>query len=165
MREVFQTAHTSSLTPTVLWLGQSGGPSDDKNTLKVASEIAEKPKRAIIVEDELFVALHLETMLEELGLEVCGIVATGRDALSGVVTSQPDVIFMDINLRGDIDGVEAARLIREKLATPIVFVTAYGDEAMLKRVNTVAPNAPVLQKPPMTSALLSAIKKVMGQND
>ena len=72
---------------------------------------------------------------------------------------------MDINLRGDIDDVEAARLIREKLATPIVFVTAYGDEAMLKRVNAVAPNAPVLQKPPMTSALVAAIKKVIRADD
>jgi CheY-like chemotaxis protein len=159
-----QTAHSSSLAARILWFGK-GGTNDDNKSLNSASEIAEKPKRAIIVEDEMFVALHLETILEDLGLEVCEIVATGRDALDAAIASPPDIIFMDINLRGDIDGVEAARLIREKSDTPIVFVTAYGDESTLKRVNAVAPNSPVLQKPPMISALIAAIKKAIGADE
>ena len=121
----------------------------------------ENPKRALIVEDEIFVALHLELVLEDLGIEVLEIVATGREAFSMAIAEKPDVIFMDINLRGDIDGIEAARLIRDRSEIPIVFVTAYGDEATLKRVEAVAPHAPVLQKPALPKALITAIKRVI----
>jgi CheY-like chemotaxis protein len=68
-----------------------------------------------------------------------------REALDFALKIQPDIPFLDINLRGDIDGIGAARLIREQTEIPVVFVTAYGDEATLKRVAAVAPEAPVLQ--------------------
>lgn len=149
-----------SISPEILWLGQGGEPNPDGKPITETSEAHQAAKRAIIVEDEMFVALHLETVLQDLGLEVCEIVATGGDAVESAMTLEPDIIFMDINLRGNIDGIEAARLIRTKSDTPIIFVTAYGDEATLKRVNAVAPHAPVIQKPPMTSVLAAAIRRV-----
>ncbi len=150
----------ASFSPEIRWLSQSGKMNPDGKLVTETSEINQLAKRAIIVEDETFVALHLETVLQDLGLEVCEIVATGGDAVETTMLLEPDIIFMDINLRGDIDGVEAARLIRATSATPIVFVTAYSDQATRARVDAVARDAPVVQKPPMTSALLAAIRKV-----
>ena len=157
MSEAFQTAHTSTLSGGMCWLGQGGEENDKNKSLDDVSTFGKKPKRALIVEDEIFIALHLETLLQDLGLEMCEIVATGREALDIAVANEPDVIFMDINLRGNMDGVEATRLIREKVELPIIFVTAYGDEATLKRVSAVAPDAPVLQKPASAAALVAAI--------
>jgi CheY-like chemotaxis protein len=157
MSEAFQTVHPSTRLGCIWWLGQGGKENDDNTSPHDVSTVGKKPKRALIVEDEIFIALHLETVLQDLGLEVSEIVATGREALDVAVANGADVIFMDINLRGNMDGVEAARLIREKLELPIVFVTAYGDEATLKRVRAVVPGAPVLQKPANASALIAAI--------
>jgi two-component system, response regulator PdtaR len=151
-----------SISPEILWLGQGDEMDARGRSVTETSEVGKKVTRAVIVEDEMFVALHLETVLQDLGLEVCEIVATGGDAVETAMTLEPDIIFMDINLRGDIDGVEAARLIRTTSDIPIVFVTAYGDEAMRTRVHAVAPHAPVIQKPPMTSALVAAIRKAIG---
>jgi CheY-like chemotaxis protein len=151
-----------SISPEILWLGQGDKMDAHGRPVTETSEAGRKATRAVIVEDEMFVALHLETVLQDLGLEVCEIVATGGDAVETAMTLEPDIIFMDINLRGDIDGVEAARLIRTTSDTPIVFVTAYGDEATRTRVNAVAPDAPVIQKPPMTSALVAAIREAIG---
>ena len=157
MGEACQTAHTSTLSGGIWWLGQGGEENDDNKSPRDVSTVGKKPKRALIVEDEIFIALHLETVLQDLGLEVSQIVATGREALDTAIANEPDVVFMDINLRGNMDGVEAARLIREKLELPIIFVTAYGNEATLKRVRAVAPDAPVLQKPLSATALAAAI--------
>jgi|ERR1700692_3421063 CheY-like chemotaxis protein len=162
MSDALQTHETSSWSAGILCPGQGGGRNSDIKMLDDQSEADRRPRRVIIVEDEIFVALHLETILQDLGFEVCEIIATGREALDFALRIQPDIIFMDINLRGDIDGIEAARLIREQTGIPVVFVTAYGDEATLKRVEAVAPDAPVLQKPAMTQALVAAISKVMG---
>lgn len=151
---------TASISPAILWLGQGEQPNPDENSISNTLDTTQKAKRVMIVEDEMFIALHLETVLQDLGFEVCDIVATGGSAVETSKILNPDVIFMDINLRGDIDGVEAARLIRTTSETPIVFVTAYGDQAMRTRINTVAPDAPVIQKPPLTSALIAALKKV-----
>jgi two-component system, response regulator PdtaR len=155
--DAFQTAHTSTLSGSMSWLGQGGEENDNNKSLDDVSTVGKKPTRALIVEDEMFIALHLETLLQDLGLEVSEIVATGREALDTAIANEPDVVFMDINLRGNMDGVEAARLIRETLELPIIFVTAYGNEATLKRVRAVAPDAPVLQKPLSATALAAAI--------
>jgi CheY-like chemotaxis protein len=157
-----QIENVTSWSPELLWLGHGGARADEAKSLDDQSEADRSHRKAIIVEDEIFVALHLETILQELGLEVCQIVATGREAVDLALRIQPHIIFMDINLRGDIDGIEAARLIREQYEIPIVFVTAYGDQTTLKRVDAVAPDAPVLQKPAMTPALVAAINKVIG---
>ncbi len=147
-------------TPEVLWLGEGDASPSEASNHRDAQDVL-PPRRALVVEDELFVALHLESILQDLGLEVCEIIATGHEAVAVAVQTRPDIIFMDVNLRGDIDGVEAARLAREVLDVPIVFVTAYGDEATLNRIAAVAPDAPVLQKPPTTAVLSAAIKKVI----
>lgn len=145
-----------------LWLGKGDDAAGEDASISKASESHLTARRTIIVEDELFVALHLETILQDLRFEVCDIVATGAQAVRAVAEHQPELIFMDINLRGEIDGIDAARLIRLKLNIPIIFVTAYGDEATLTQIDRMVPGAIVLQKPPMIAPLASAINKLMG---
>jgi CheY-like chemotaxis protein len=79
----------------------------------------------LIVEDENIIAKDIEQSLRQLGYGVCGAVGTGDEAVSAALELRPDLILMDIHLRGDVDGVEAARRISTQLAVPIVFLTAF----------------------------------------
>ncbi|MBN2874601.1 MAG: response regulator [Spirochaetales bacterium] len=88
----------------------------------------------LIVEDENIVALDMKYRLEALGYSVCAIVATGEAAIHETLSRKPDLVLMDIQLKGTMDGVEAAGTLRASSEIPIVFVTAYTDDATLERV-------------------------------
>jgi CheY-like chemotaxis protein len=122
-------------------------------TVKVA-----KP-RAVVVEDELFVAWHIESMLTDADIEVCGIASHGMEAIEKAVALRPQIVVMDINLGEGMDGIEAARRIRELTDATIVFVTAYGDAKTLKRIDLELPGAEVLSKPTSSAKLKTAIEK------
>ena len=92
--------------------------------------------RILVVEDEAILALGLRLQLQRLGYVVTGVVNSGQGALEAVGTSPPDLILMDISLRGDIDGVETARLIQKDAFIPVVYLTALGDEETIFRANT-----------------------------
>ncbi|HUW68969.1 MAG TPA: ATP-binding protein [bacterium] len=93
----------------------------------------------LIVEDEAIVALDLRYRMEAFGYSICGIAATGDDAISLARSTHPDIVFMDIQLKGAMDGIEAAERIGVESGIPIVFVTAFTDEATLLRVKSAAP--------------------------
>ncbi len=116
--------------------------------------------RALIVEDELLVAWHLETLARELNLDVCGLVPDGDGAIEQADDLDVDLILMDIRLAGKMDGIEAARRIRERRDTPIVFITAHGDAATRAHIEHVVPGAPVLAKPVSAARLREAIATV-----
>ena len=80
-------------------------------------------ERILIVEDEAITALDLKYSLEELGYEVIDTVDTGQDAIDTAAETIPDVVLMDIKLKGDMEGIEAAEVISE-LRIPIVYLTA-----------------------------------------
>src|SRR4051812_36637605 len=82
-------------------------------------------RRVLIAEDELLVAWHLESLAREQNLDVCGLVPDGDGAIEQAVDLEVDLILMDIRLAGRMDGIEAARRIREQRATPIIFITAH----------------------------------------
>lgn len=88
------------------------------------------PLRALIVEDELIIAMELEMILEELNVEVVGIAINATEAEAIVAATKPDCITMDINIQGDRDGVVTARDIYEKYGIRSIFVSAYGNAAM-----------------------------------
>jgi PAS domain S-box-containing protein len=83
------------------------------------------------VEDEGFVALHVRELLENYGFQVPGIASYGEDAVDLAIRHSPDLIFMDIELMGALNGIEAARKIREKADIPIIYLTAYTDSRRL----------------------------------
>jgi len=87
--------------------------------------------KILICEDEHIVALDIKRHLERFGYEVCGTWASGEDAVLACGISRPDLVLMDIRLQGQLDGIEAARLIYEKYAIPVIHLTAYADEETL----------------------------------
>jgi CRP-like cAMP-binding protein/AmiR/NasT family two-component response regulator len=97
------------------------------------------PTKVLVVEDEGVVALDIMQELESAGYSVVGHVTNGEDAVTQAVELRPDVILMDINIQGEIDGIVAAERIGTKVGTPIIFVTAHADEATLQRAKLTRP--------------------------
>lgn len=117
--------------------------------------------RVLIVEDELLVAWHLESLAREQKLDVCGLVPDGDGAIEQAVDLDVDLVLMDIRLAGRMDGIEAARRIREQRTTPIIFITAHGDAATRAKIEQQVPGAPVLAKPITAERLKEALASVM----
>ncbi len=86
----------------------------------------------LIVEDETVLAIGMEYSLEELGFEVSGIETTAKAAISHVKEKHPDIVLMDINLKGLETGIDAAKIIWEASKTPVVFLTSYSDDKTIK---------------------------------
>jgi two-component system cell cycle sensor histidine kinase/response regulator CckA len=99
----------------------------------------EAAARILVVEDEAIVAMDISVRLRALGYEVVGPASTGADALEFAEATRPDLVLMDIMLRGGMDGVEAARRIRETTGAPIVYLTAYADDSTLRRAKVAEP--------------------------
>ncbi|RKX76613.1 MAG: hybrid sensor histidine kinase/response regulator [Spirochaetes bacterium] len=95
--------------------------------------------KIFIVEDENIVALDIKRYLERNGYIVSGIVSTGEDALKMLKDSETNLVLMDIMLEGEMDGVEAARYIREEYNLPVIFLTAYADDETIERVKITEP--------------------------
>jgi len=89
-------------------------------------------KSVLIVEDDAIIALDLQSKIKKLGYKVVGNVASGREALYKITETKPDLVLMDIVLRGEMDGIEVAEKIKD-LRIPIVFLTAYSDPETIKR--------------------------------
>jgi len=95
--------------------------------------------RILIVEDEALLARDTAYMLDAMGCRVVGIAATADEAVSQTGCLRPDLILMDIRLKGQRDGIEAAAEIHERFGFPLIFVTAQSDEAILSRAQATHP--------------------------
>ncbi len=102
-------------------------------------------KTLMIVEDEILVARDIRARLEHMGYAVVDIASRGVEAIEKALTHRPDLILMDINLRGEMDGVEAAIRIREQFSVPVIFCTAYSNEDTLERAKISEPYGYVLK--------------------
>ena len=89
--------------------------------------------RIMVVEDEFIIALDLKDTIKSLGFDVPAIATSGQQAVETALKQKPDLILMDIMLKGDIDGVAAAGEISKSLDIPIVFVSSFSDESSIKR--------------------------------
>jgi len=114
-------------------------------------------RRALIVEDEILIALDLEAEMHALGFDVCGLAPNARQARSIAMSNEPDVVLMDVNLEGGREGIEAARWLREVCETAVVFVTSYNDDDTVERIHQQVPGAPVLAKPVYRKTLAGAV--------
>jgi DNA-binding response OmpR family regulator len=114
-------------------------------------------RRALIVEDEIMIALDLEATMSRLGFETCDLAASARRAQILAMSDPPDIVLMDVNLEGGREGIEAARWLREVCDIPVVFVTAYADESTVERIHEQVPGAPVLPKSEYPFCLADAV--------
>src|ERR1022692_373280 len=101
--------------------------------------------RIFIVEDERIVAEDIRMTLESFGYAVAGLAASRDQALAEIRRTSPDLVLMDIVLKGPGDGVETARLVREQFDIPVVFLTAHADNATLHRAKVTEPFGYILK--------------------
>ena len=86
-----------------------------------------------IVEDEYIIADGIQLSLKDMGYSVCGMASAGEDAIEKVEERQPDLILMDIFLKGEMDGIETADRVRSSYNIPVVYLTAYANNEILER--------------------------------
>ena len=95
--------------------------------------------KILIVEDEKIVAKDIHNRLRRFGYEVTAIASTGEEAIQKAVETKPDLALLDIRLHGETDGIAVAEQIRDRLYIPVVYLTAYADEEMLRRAKLTDP--------------------------
>ncbi|MFH0726441.1 MAG: response regulator [Pseudomonadota bacterium] len=98
-----------------------------------------KQARILIVEDETIVALDIKDRLTEMGYEVTGMAGRGEEALALAAATRPDLVLMDIRLKGGMDGIAAAAEIRQRWRIPVIFLTAFSEEHTLQRAKVSEP--------------------------
>jgi len=101
--------------------------------------------RIMLVEDEKVVAADIQECVTSLGYEVVGAAATGTEALRMAVKTLPDLVLMDIKLKGVLDGIDVAGALYDQLKIPVVYLTAHADAEILERAKLTAPSGYVLK--------------------
>jgi len=118
-------------------------------------------RRVLIVEDEVIVADDLQWKLQQIGHEIIGTAISGPEALSLATQHRPDVVIMDIQLQGAMNGIEAAQRIQEECGAAVIFVTAFA--AMFARQpRTMLPSTGCLSKPFSTVELKTALESTIA---
>jgi len=97
--------------------------------------------KILIVEDEMIIAANTALQLRNLGYEVSGIVARGEEALIHIEENLPDIVLLDIQLKGDLDGIETAHRMQEQFDIPIIYLTSNVDDANFERAKKTNPYA------------------------
>jgi PAS domain S-box-containing protein len=113
-------------------------------------------EKILIVDDEGVVAEDIRRQLRSLGYVVVGLVASGSEAVDLAGEHRPDLILMDIKLKGPLDGIDAARTIHSRYGIPVIYLTAFSDEDTLARARQTLPLA-YLIKPFVSSDLRAAL--------
>jgi PAS domain S-box-containing protein len=114
--------------------------------------------RILVVEDDGVVARDIQNSLKNMGFEVCAIVPSGQKALQKAREDSPDLVLMDIKLKGDMNGTEAAGQIRAQFDIPVVYLTAYADEDILDRAKITEPFGYIVK--PFEDRELNAVVKM-----
>jgi DNA-binding LytR/AlgR family response regulator len=97
--------------------------------------------RILIVEDDMIIAANIGLQLTNLGYEVTGLESRGEDAIHHALENKPDIILMDIQLKGKINGIETAKSILQYLEIPIIYLTANVDDATFSKARETHPFA------------------------
>ena len=115
-------------------------------------------EQILIVEDESIVAMDMQNCLKNMGYAVPDVTSTGEEALDKAAMARPDLVLMDINLAGDMDGIAAAQEIRRRFDIPVIYLTSYADEDTLGRAKATEPSGYILK--PFDDAELRAVVDV-----
>jgi DNA-binding LytR/AlgR family response regulator len=118
--------------------------------------------RVLIVEDDMIIAANISLQLSKLGYEITGIESRGEEAINHARLNTPDLVLMDINLKGSIDGIETAFAMQTNTDIPIVYITANNDEATFEKAKKTHPFA-FIAKPINMRALHRTLSLVQEQ--
>jgi DNA-binding NarL/FixJ family response regulator len=116
------------------------------------------PLRVLVVDDDAFIRLDLEQTLREHGAAVVGEASTGKQAIALAEQHRPDIVLMDIRIDGDMDGIDAAQRILDRLDIAVVFVSADGDHKTRARIAALK-GPDLLLKPASSISLVTAIRR------
>jgi CheY-like chemotaxis protein len=97
-------------------------------------------EKILLVEDDDVIARVADWRLKNLGYAVCGRATSGAEAMELVVNNKPDLVLMDINIRGDVDGIETAKMIKDGFKIPVIYVTSHSDGPTLERAKATHPD-------------------------
>ncbi len=123
-----------------------------------------KPAASImVVEDEGVVSIDIRNMLRKAGYDIAAVAFKGEEAVQKAATTKPDLVLMDIGLKGDLDGIEAAKKIRESLHIPVVFLTGFADENTMTKAKEVDPSGFII-KPINEEELRRIIEQTLTRN-
>jgi CheY-like chemotaxis protein len=114
----------------------------------------------LVVEDEFIVAAYLKMLLQRNGFTVAGTISTGEEAVESVAEMKPDVIIMDVNLAGAMNGIEAANAISSKTDIPFLFMTAHA--SFYENLVIGHTRVHVIDKPFEEKLLLNTLRKLTG---
>jgi PAS domain S-box-containing protein len=121
-------------------------------------------KTVLVVEDERVVAKDLQRTLTRLGYRVPTTVASADDALRAVTNECPDLVLMDIRIRGELDGIETARILKQRFDVPVVYLTAYADPETVARAKSTEPHGYLL-KPVNFDELRSTVEVALHKHE
>jgi CheY-like chemotaxis protein len=116
--------------------------------------------KILIVEDQTIVALNIKSQLKNMGYAVPGTAVSGEEAIKEAELTNADLVLMDIMLKGDMDGIEAARIIKSRFGTPVIYLTACTDFETLERAKQTDPEG-YISKPFKEEDLCKNIEDVL----
>lgn len=119
-----------------------------------------KGRSVLIAEDEAIIAEDLRLLLRDSGYEVVAVVSTGQEAIDRVDELAPDLLIMDVRLQGNLDGVDTAKIIRSSHNTPILYLTAFADDALLEKTTVTQP-CRIAFKPFLEEDLMRLVRKLL----
>lgn len=129
---------------------------------EAGSRTVEGTVNLLIVEDEALVASYIQDVLEESGFTIAGVASTGPEALSLAGDVSLTLALVDIKLAGPMDGIEVAKLLRERHSVPSIFLSGMHDPETMRRAQTVDPLG-FLQKPFRPSQVFNALEKARAK--
>src|SRR5918911_418183 len=121
-------------------------------------------RQILVVEDENIIAMDVEHRLKSMGDTVPALASSGEEAVRKVAEVRPDLVLMDIRLKGDLDGVGAAEQIRARYDVPVVYLTAYMDDYTLQRAKKTEPGGYIL-KPVENRELYASIELALYKHE
>ena len=121
-------------------------------------------KKILIVEDENLIALEIAMQVETLGYQIAGIFSRGEEAINQTSQLKPDLVLMDIRLKGNLDGFQTAEIIQSQAEIPVIYISALVDENMLTKAACDRKNSCYLKKPFSEAELREAIEKCLDDH-
>ncbi len=118
--------------------------------------------RILIVEDEILTGIYTKLLLENAGYQVVGVEMGGEEAIANAARNHPDLALIDINLRGGMNGIEAAKIIRERYAIPSLFLTAYAAEEVMEK-NRELKASEIITKPLQAEQLRDRVESILNK--